>query len=701
MKETKEETEQEMFRELLDQINIGLMACRVYHNAPDTIDAYYVNNAMAVLMGYEPMELLELYKKSIWNNLFPEDRENLQEKVNRVLTGQQHFTEFCEDIWIVRKNKEIRWVNLRIVSRHENESGWNYCLSCQDITERVETKQKYQEEMTYYTTFAKQSLAFFHCNMTNNVVEKKNSSNMKMLETMVPQNVDEILASIGDTIPLPEERAIYDAHFTREAMIKAYEQGVFHFAMEHWDTCIDGWIETSYDMLKNPVTGELVAFMFARDINARILAQKIIGRITEQEYDYIGCIDVARKEYSIYIQSQNGTRLPPIGPVDFESTIAEMIEKFVPAEDAEMTAVNVNFSHILEELQKNDVYTFVTRMLENDGKPRYKRVSFIYLDDMKQTILFSRSDIQAIMMEEQEQKQVLGHALRAAEQASKAKSEFLSRMSHEIRTPMNAIIGLSALAASDVDKPDVMADSIAKIGMSARYLLSLINDILDMSRIESGRMELNESVFDFDKLIFNINNIIFPQASKKGVDYDVIVNRYVEKAYLGDETKIQQVLINILGNSIKFTPKGGKITLHVEQLECVDNRARMRFEISDTGIGIDEDYLPHLFEAFTREANGYTATVQGTGLGLAIAKSMVEMMDGDIRVRSIKNVGSVFTVELFLGVSEATRERLNLVESMNLTKLHALIIDDDVLVCESTEQIFRIWDYRLNGWIPE
>lgn len=677
----------EMLKKMLDQINIGVLVYRVYKEAAFPKQIRYVNENMAELMGFSREELISRYRESVWNNIYMEDLEWLQDKIALVLAGEIPFEQLDYDIRIVRKDKSIRWINVKGVTMQEIEEGWEFYLSCRDITERVEAQHKYKEELTYFTTFAKQSLAFFHCNMNSNVVENKNSSNMNMMETMHPQTVDEILISIGNTIPIPEERAIYDAHFTREAMIRAYEQGEMHFAMEHWDTCIDGWIETSYDMLKNPVNGELEAFMFARNIHERILAQKIIGTITRQEYDYIGCIDTVKEEYSIYITSDNPTRLPEMGPDNFETVYTRVVEEFVALEDKETTAIHLKLSHIKEQMKKEPVYTFVTRMIELDGKYRYKKFSFMYLDDMEHTILFSRSDVHNIMMEEQEQKQALGHALKAAEQASKAKSEFLSRMSHEIRTPMNAIIGLSALAATDVDKPDIMADSIAKIGMSARYLLSLINDILDMSRIESGRMELNEYVFDFDKLISNINNIVYSQAMKKGLDYDVIINSFMEKAYLGDETKIQQVLINILGNSIKFTPKGGKVTLTVKQLEYVNNRAKLQFTISDTGIGMEEEFLPHLFETFSREANGYTATVQGTGLGLAISKSMVEMMDGEISVRSIKNVGSVFTIQIYLGVSEETKERLDLVESMNLTKLRALIVDDDVLVCKSTEQM--------------
>jgi len=684
------EFDPEQLHIILNQMNIGLAVYKVTKEKLDEVKIYYCNQYMAELIGCTRSELMGAYQDDIWAFVHKDDLEGLRTRAQQAMSGVIPHEAFNQKIRIIRKDGSILWINPKFIAMKEYPSGYDFYITFQDITDQVEAQHKYEEEMTYYSTFAKRSLAFFHCNMSKNMVQKKNSSNISMMEVLQHQNVDDILESIGDTIPLPKEREEYDRHFKRDAMIGAFERGEVHFAMEHWDVCVDDWIETSYDLLRNPITGDIEAFMFARDIHQRVLAQKIISTIAKQEYDYIGCIDVKKGEYSIYIQSPNEeVRIPFTGPADYTDTVKHLIQDYINPENADEVTYNMELATIREKLKKEPIYSFVLQMLEKDGSWHYKRMSFMYLGEMENIILFARSDIQTIMMEEQEQKQMLGHALVAAEQASKAKTEFLSRMSHEIRTPMNAIIGLSALAASDVDKPELMTDAIAKIGMSARYLLSLINDILDMSRIESGRMELNEHVFDFQKLISNINNIIYPQAANKGIDYDVIIKGFVETAYMGDETKLQQILINILGNSIKFTPAGGKVTLMLEQVECVRNRAKLRFTISDTGIGIEEDFIPHLFETFTREANGYTSTIQGTGLGLAISKSMAEMMDGTIHVRSIKDIGSVFTVDVHLVVSQETKERLNMIQSMNLSKLHALVVDDDVMVCESTEKILK------------
>lgn len=359
---------------------------------------------------------------------------------------------------------------------------------------------------------------------------------------------------------------------------------------------------------------------------------------------------------------------------------------------------NAERENVQKQLEKEAVYSFVTRICDENGNINFKKISFAYINKSRHSILLTRTDVTQIMINERQQRDLMCHALASAQQASKAKSEFLSRMSHEIRTPMNAIIGLSALAANDINKPEIMEDSLAKIGLSARYLLSLINDILDMSRIESGKMELKEETFNFEKLISTINNIIYSQASKKGIDYDAIVKGFIEPAYIGDATKLQQVLINILGNSVKFTHKGGKITLLIEQIETSGERAKLRFIINDTGVGIDEEYIPHVFDTFSRESDGYTSTTTGTGLGLAIAKNIVKMMDGDIYLRSIKDIGSVFTVDVYLNVSPETKQRLKLIDSMNLSNLSSLVVDDDIIVCQTTHRILSEMGMRAE-WV--
>ena len=290
-------------------------------------------------------------------------------------------------------------------------------------------------------------------------------------------------------------------------------------------------------------------------------------------------------------------------------------------------------------------------------------------------------DSDAEMRETMRQKQALSDALTAAEDASRAKSAFLSNMSHEIRTPMNAIIGLDNIALNDPDISDVTRDRLEKIGASADHLLGLINDILDMSRIESGRMTLKNEEFSFRKLLESVNTIFSGQCQDKGLRYSCRINGEVDDYYIGDNMKLRQVLINILGNAVKFTPEGGSVDMTVERKAKFDGKTTLSFTISDTGIGMSEEFLPHIFDAFAQEDSSSTNKYGSSGLGLAITKNIVEMMNGDIHVQSEKGKGSVFTVTVTLGDSARSEAEIA-AEEIHPDEMTVLIVDDDPIACE-------------------
>jgi len=239
-----------------------------------------------------------------------------------------------------------------------------------------------------------------------------------------------------------------------------------------------------------------------------------------------------------------------------------------------------------------------------------------------------------------------------AEDASRAKTSFLSNMSHEIRTPMNAIIGLDNIALRNPDLQPETRDQLEKIGASSKHLLGLINDILDMSRIESGRMVLKNEEFAFRELLEQVNIMIRGQCADKGLDYECRVPGTMRDYYVGDDMKLKQVLINILGNAVKFTDAPGKVTLTAEETEADSEKCVLRFRIKDTGIGMDPEFIPKIFESFSQEDATATNRYGGSGLGMAITKNLVMMMNGDIRVESQKGVGSEFTVTVTLGRSD-------------------------------------------------
>ena len=286
--------------------------------------------------------------------------------------------------------------------------------------------------------------------------------------------------------------------------------------------------------------------------------------------------------------------------------------------------------------------------------------------------------------------QALSDALTLAEEASKAKTAFLSNMSHEIRTPMNAIIGLDTIALADPELPEKTREYLTKIDGSAHHLLRLINDILDVSRIESGKLTIKNEEFSFSQLIEQINAMISSQCQEKGLEYECHINGHVDDHYIGDDMKLKQVLINILGNSVKFTNAGGSVSMSVERIAHFDDKSTIRFILSDTGIGMDKDFLPKLFDKFSQEDQSATSRYGSTGLGMAISKSIVEMMNGNIEVESEKGKGTTFTVTVTLTDCEEAKCKGDIENAdFDPAKLAVLVVDDDQVACEHAKLVLE------------
>ncbi len=279
---------------------------------------------------------------------------------------------------------------------------------------------------------------------------------------------------------------------------------------------------------------------------------------------------------------------------------------------------------------------------------------------------------------EQQMNQKLQEALAAAKSANEAKSNFLSNMSHDIRTPMNAIVGFSVLLEKDADQAEKVREYTRKIMASSHHLLSLINDVLDMSKIESGKTSLNVDKFSLPELLDELDTIIMPQAKAKKQDLSVHVSGIQHEQVLGDRLRLNQILINLLSNAVKYTPEGGKIKFSVTELEAPSPQyAKLRFTVRDNGIGMSEEFQKQVFQPFSREINSVTNKIQGTGLGMAITKNLVDLMGGIITVESELGAGSAFTVELSFMLPES--EEADAWFRHKVTRL--LVADDEEDIC--------------------
>ena len=289
------------------------------------------------------------------------------------------------------------------------------------------------------------------------------------------------------------------------------------------------------------------------------------------------------------------------------------------------------------------------------------------------------SDATEIVEEDQRRKEALSSALAAAEQANRAKTVFLSNMSHDIRTPMNAIVGFAGIAAAHPDDAERVKDSLNKILLSSNHLHRLINDILDMSYIESGKTALNEKKCGLSEIVHNILPVVQPQIAAKRQEFYVDTIGVHDEYVYADALKLNQALINLIGNAVKFTPTAGTIGVKIEQHAGTrQGYASYRFIVKDNGIGMSEEFLSHLFSPFERESNATVSGIEGTGLGLAITKNIIEMMGGTIAVESELGKGSAFTADIELKLQDDIRPDWHIEQ---LDGFRALVVDDDYDSC--------------------
>lgn len=300
----------------------------------------------------------------------------------------------------------------------------------------------------------------------------------------------------------------------------------------------------------------------------------------------------------------------------------------------------------------------------------------------------------AQVKELEQARQEAEEARQEAEIASKSKSEFLSNMSHDIRTPMNAIVGMTAIATAHMDDPVQVQNCLRKITMSSRHLLGLINDVLDMSKIESGKMTLNEELVSLRDVMESMVNIVQPQVKAKHQKFNISIFNILSENVHCDSVRLNQVLLNLLSNAIKFTPENGSIdvSLHEEPSPRGEEYVRILIQVKDTGIGMSEEFRQHIFESFAREDNKRIHRTEGTGLGMAITKYIVDAMKGEITVESQQGAGTEFKVVLDLMKAE---ER---VEDMVLPDWVMLVVDDDQQLCESTVDSLRSIGIRAE-WV--
>ncbi|MBR0464514.1 MAG: response regulator [Clostridia bacterium] len=424
--------------------------------------------------------------------------------------------------------------------------------------------------------------------------------------------------------------------------------------------------------------------------------KELDSMITAMASDYrsVYHVDIDADDAVCYRADPNDPHQTPVGVhFPYHERMIRYCQLYVADEYKEGFLKFVDPDNVRDALSAQNIIAY-RYLAKRDGVEYYEMLRMAGVrhpgerdDHIVHAVGMGFTDINTEMRESMARNHALSEALAAAEQANKAKTAFLSNMSHEIRTPMNAIIGLNNIALNEPSASEKVKEYLTKIGASAQHLLGIINDILDMSRIESGRMVIKSEEFSFAKSLEQVNTIVSGQCRDKNLKYDCVMHGKIDEYYVGDAMKLRQVMINILGNAVKFTPEGGSVRFAIEEGPRFDHKATVRFIISDTGIGMSREYLPHLFDAFSQEDSSSTNKYGSTGLGMPITRSIVELMNGHIEVESEKGKGTTFTVTVTLG--ESNRRSSGEDDDLNPEEMSVLVIDDDQIALEHAQIILR------------
>ena len=384
----------------------------------------------------------------------------------------------------------------------------------------------------------------------------------------------------------------------------------------------------------------------------------------------------ATKEFDTLGVEKNGE--------DFFNLSRRNMSRLIYEDDRERFMGTFYREKVMSILERDKIFTMKYRLVFGDTPVWVSMKATLLEDNDGRHLIIGTNNIEAQMEREAE------YQRRVREARTSARNDFLANMSHDIRTPMNAIVGYTNIAKSNKHKPETVADALDKIGSSSHYLLSLINDILDISKIESGKMQISYGPCDLAALFRRIEDITALQAKKKSLVINYCHDNICHYQVITDELRIEQIIINIVSNAIKYTPPGKTVDLIAEEVPSPGGKNKYRFIIRDTGIGIKEDYMPHIFESFTREERTTVNRIQGTGLGLAITAKIVEMMGGTISVKSKLGEGSEFTVELELEPLETdSQANADNSENIDLAGHRILLVEDNAINAEIARMILE------------
>ncbi len=541
-------------------------------------------------------------------------------------------------------------------------------------------------------------------NLTKGTYHLINNKYCESANVSTEGNLDEFVDAVAEGIP-KEQRESYYRNLSREGLLRAYAEGKKEIYHEYLYDNKEGklhWMNSHVIFTENPVGDDILAVAMGQNIDDRkqkeAEAEQFrrkkeveaaqLASVMKNSFETVVSVNLTKRTYYIvsgedYYRGQ----LAHAGKLDdlINWVVAQMTPEYRKGYLELISRDNVLTSHANDRL-----LSYEHKCIEADGKEHWVATDMMmgenaYSDDILAIVI--RRNIDERKAKDEEQMRLLSNALTVAENANRAKSDFLSRMSHDIRTPMNAVIGYATIAASHIDEQERVKDSLKKILSSGEHLQGLINDILDMSRIEAGKESLNLSRTSISEMVRTVLPMVQSQVAQKQLELYVDTIDLKNENVYADAQKMRQLLLNILGNAVKFTSNGGRISVKIKQTPShIPNYASYTFVIRDTGIGMSKEFQEHLFETFAQERTSTNSGQIGTGLGMAIAKSYIDMMEGTVSVESEVGKGTEFVVKLDFKLQENIKPDARLEQ---LKGYRALVVDDDFQSCESVVHLLR------------
>lgn len=446
-----------------------------------------------------------------------------------------------------------------------------------------------------------------------------------------------------DKVVPRDQKAFRQGLDTESIVERLRTEGVYSFVFSMLDE--DGEVRTK-NMTVSEIDLRLGRVCLSRmDITEAVREQQGMLHMLAYTFELAGFINAQSRHFTMYTRESVLDNLAPYVAEDYRRALCRLTDSYGETSVRREIEEELDLGRMISRLKEAPSgYDFVLPYQTEEGL-RYKQINVLWGDQNHQTVCFVRMDVTDMLAKEKKTQNALEKALKETREANRAKNDFLSSMSHDIRTPLNAIIGMTTLATAHENDRERVRDCLDKIATSSRHLLSLVNDILDVNKLESAGVKISRMLVSLPELLEQLSAIMLPQAKDAKLKLELKTEGVTHKYFYGDILRINQIFINILGNAIKFTPENGSVNFLVQEMPSEKSGyVRYRFTVRDTGIGMPEDFLAHIFEPFSRSGNA--TQIEGTGLGLNIVKRLVELLGGKIQVSSTLGEGTTFVVEL-------------------------------------------------------